>query len=70
MNVECDCLDCGIALPGCIQCSQRETKCFECENGYVLQGDNCVKIGEIEHCNEKDNKCSECEGWNEPNEDG
>ena len=63
VNVDGVCLDCGIALPGCIQCSQRETKCFECENGYVLQGDNCVKIGEmIGHCNENEGMtCTGCD---------
>ena len=59
VNVDGVCLDCGIALPGCIQCSQRETRCFECENEYVLQGDNCVKIGEmIGYCNENEGMTS------------
>ena len=50
-----------VALEMCIKNAIKNEgmKYCECENGYVLQGDNCVKIGEmIGYCNENEGMTS------------
>ena len=59
------CIECDVALIGCVSCDNFGSKCLECENDYYLSEDRCYKKqGPINCYLANGNTCSECNaGW-------